>query len=118
MSAIFYVENSNPEELRENFQKLLRLIEEEQPEIITLFRNWLNNLLGNKNNELNEEIEDLLEVKEMFEMTLKKQQKEWLKQGIEKGSFLSTLSLFIDSTLIKTFINNILSIQKGQDVIH
>lgn len=45
VSAIFSVENSKPEELKNEFHKIIKLLEKEQPDLILLFKRWLNNLL-------------------------------------------------------------------------
>jgi hypothetical protein len=39
-SAIFYVENSNPEELAKNIQKLVELIKAENFEVLRVFSEW------------------------------------------------------------------------------
>jgi hypothetical protein len=48
VSAIFYVENSTPDKLREEIRDVLGLIAEEHQDVIKLLRNWLNNLFGYK----------------------------------------------------------------------
>ncbi|MBN2443236.1 MAG: Rpn family recombination-promoting nuclease/putative transposase [Spirochaetales bacterium] len=88
VSAIFYVENSKPEELKNEFQNIIRLLEKEQPDLILLFKRWLNNLFQtSKDNweteEFNEQIENLMEVKIMFETALKERDKKMIEQGIE-----------------------------------
>jgi len=112
VSAIFYVEGSNPEELSKNFRDVLKLLEQEQPEILRLFRNWLNNLFGNKDTELTDQIEDLLEVKSMFETALKQQQKKWTEQGIEQGELLEKQNVLIKQLSRKFDIN-----EKDKNVI-
>jgi hypothetical protein len=76
VSAIFYIENSRPENLKKECHTIIKLIEKEDPGIIRLFRRWLNNLFQTSKEEwekdnINEHIDDLLEVKEMFETALK-----------------------------------------------
>lgn len=85
VSAIFYVENSKPEDLHQEIQKILRLLETEKPEIVILFSRWLNNLLGYHDIEINESLSSLKEVREMFATKLKKYRKELLQEGIEQG---------------------------------
>lgn len=90
VSAIFYIENSKPEELRKEFENIVRLLKKEQPEIILLFKRWLNNLFQTakedwETNNFNEQIEDLMEVRIMFETALKERDQKMIEQGIEQG---------------------------------
>ena len=64
-------------------------MENEQPEIIRLFRGWLNNLFQTSEEDwdidtINEEIGNLMEVKVMFETALKERDKKMIEQGIEQ----------------------------------
>ena len=90
VSAIFYVEKSNPEELRDEFQNVIKLLEKEQPDLILLFKRWLNNLFQTTKQNweaegFNEQIENLMEAKIMFETALKERDKKMIEQGIEQG---------------------------------
>ena len=65
------------------------MLENEQPEIIRLFRGWLNNLFQTSEEDwdidtINEEIGNLMEVKVMFETALKERDKKMIEQGIEQ----------------------------------
>ena len=67
-------------------------MENEQPEIIRLFRGWLNNLFQTSKEDwdidtINEEIGNLMEVKVMFETALKERDKKMIEQGIEQEKF-------------------------------
>ena len=67
-------------------------MENEQPEIIRLFRGWLNNLFQTSEEDwdidtINEEIGNLMEVKVMFETALKERDKKMIEQGIEQEKF-------------------------------
>ena len=91
VSAIFYIENSRPEDLKKECHTIIKLIEKEQPGIILLFRRWLNNLFQTSKEEwekddFNEQIDNLMEVKVMFETALKERDKKMIEQGIEKGA--------------------------------
>ena len=72
VSAIFYIENSTPEAIKEHFEKVVTLIEKEKPEIIKLFKLWINNLFGYKENIINDEIDKLEVNKDMFATALRK----------------------------------------------
>ncbi|OHD10051.1 MAG: hypothetical protein A2086_12150 [Spirochaetes bacterium GWD1_27_9] len=76
VSAIFYVENSTPEQIKSEIRNIISLIEKERPDLIKLFRLFINNLFktSNYNNieEVNQEIDNIMEVKTMLEMALKR----------------------------------------------
>ena len=76
ISAVFYVENSTPDEIRVEIRHIIQLIEKEKPDLIKLFKLWINNLFDtskyNNIEEINEEINNIMEVKTMFEMALKR----------------------------------------------
>jgi predicted transposase/invertase (TIGR01784 family) len=91
VSAIFYIENSRPEDLKKECHTIIKLIEKEDPGIILLFRRWLNNLFQTSKEEwekddINEHIDNLLEVKVMFETALKERDKKMIEQGIEQNT--------------------------------
>ena len=82
ISAIFVVENSNHNELKVEINKIISLIKKENPEILTLFKNWINNLFGNAiNNQINDKIDTIMEVKNMFAETLEIDRKNFIKEG-------------------------------------
>ncbi len=89
VSAIFYIENSSIEETRKNINKIVKLLMTESPEVINLFKNWLNDLLGFKDTEIIESLDELEETHEMFATALKKHDDELKRiseqKGIEKG---------------------------------
>jgi len=93
VSAIFYIENSSVEETRKNINKIVKLLMTESPEVVNLFKNWLNNLLGYKDTEISETLTDLEGTHEMFATALKKHDDELkraskqkgLEKGLEKG---------------------------------
>ena len=76
VSAIFYIENSTPEQIKSEIMSIISLIEKERPDLIKLFRLFINNLFktSNYNNieEVNQEIDNIMEVKTMLEMALKR----------------------------------------------
>ena len=73
---MFYVENSDPDELLKEVDILLDLIKEENTEVLNAFASWVNSYLSYLGNddkeEIQEKIEDLQGVKTMFETSLKK----------------------------------------------
>jgi len=89
VSAIFYIENSSVEETRKNINKIVELLMTESPEVVNLFKNWLHDLLGYKDNEITESLTDLEGTHEMFATALKKHDEELKRiseqKGVEKG---------------------------------
>ncbi len=89
VSAIFYIENSSIEETRKNIKKITKLLMTESPEVLTLFKNWFNDLLGQKDAEIIETIEKIEETHEMFATALKKHDDELRRtskhEGIQEG---------------------------------
>ena len=65
----------------------------ESPEVVTLFKKWLNDLLGHRDPEIIESIEKIEETSEMFATALKKHddelkrisEKKGMQKGIQKG---------------------------------
>ena len=72
---MFYVENSDPDELLKKVDILLDLIKEENTEVLNAFASWVNSYLSYLGNDDKEEIQDKIEdlqgVKTMFETRLK-----------------------------------------------
>lgn len=90
VSAIFYVENSSPEELEAEIDKLIEIINDEDLEIASLFSNWLNNYLSaidgfSEKDFISRKVENVMEVKTMFATKMKEYEKKLLEQGIEQG---------------------------------
>jgi len=89
VSAIFYIENSSVEETRKNIQKIVKLLRTENPEVITLFKSWINKLFGYQDISINESFSELEGTKKMFATALKKHDDELKKKseqnGIQKG---------------------------------
>jgi len=85
VSAIFYVENSDLNELKEEIAELLEMIKGEKPELIKLFASWVNNYLNEKEPEIIEDIRMLEEVKTMLATSLDKQRKLWYDEGLKDG---------------------------------
>ncbi|OHD36765.1 MAG: hypothetical protein A2015_09465 [Spirochaetes bacterium GWF1_31_7] len=75
ISAMFYVENSDPEQLSKEVDILLEIIKEENTEVLNAFASWVNSYLSyignNDKEEIHDKIEDLQGVKTMFETRLK-----------------------------------------------
>ena len=81
VSAVFYVENSNLDDLGDHFPDVIKMLEAEQPELIDLFRKWLNNILGNEAGEFDTPLTNLQEVQSMFATSLKEHDKKLLEKG-------------------------------------
>lgn len=106
LSAVFYVENSTLDELRLNIQELISILEDEQPELVSLFQSWMNNLFETsgydtiKSKEALNKIEQLLEVKTMFTTSLKeyksKIEQESLERGLEQGDLKGRVETAIE----------------------
>jgi len=73
---MFYIENSN-------INKIINLLKTEKPEVIILFRRWINDLLGYKDKTINESISELEETGEMLATALKKHDEKLIKEVIE-----------------------------------
>ena len=95
VSAIFYVENSNPLEIKAEISKLIELIKKEDLEIVQLFSYWLNHFLKIKGQfaieDITREIKNIMEVKTMFETAVK----EYGESLIKKGELLDKQKVLI-----------------------
>ena len=90
VSAIFYIENSSPEDIENEIDILMDIIKGENIPVIKELVNWFNNYLFHLNSNINKEslslkMETLTEVKAMFATKLKEYEEKILEQGIEKG---------------------------------
>ncbi len=92
LSAIFYLENSDMNDISIEIQKIINLIEKEKPQELRLFRKWIKHFFYG-NDEISDVIENSIteieEVKDMLSATLKKRDKIQFEQGklegIQKG---------------------------------
>jgi predicted transposase/invertase (TIGR01784 family) len=72
VSAIFYVENSNPDDLAKNIQKLVDLIKAENFEVLNVFSEWLEQFHdSNSMTKTVSKIRKLTEVSTMYATALK-----------------------------------------------
>ncbi|RKX73200.1 MAG: hypothetical protein DRP87_19295 [Spirochaetes bacterium] len=93
LSAVFYAENSSPEELEREIDTFFSIIKEEELEAVQILANWLNDFLATRDSEkrkpVMQKINSLMEVKSMFLTKLKEHderiREEGKKQGIVKG---------------------------------
>ena len=89
VSAVFYVENSSPEELERELEELFSLIETESPEVVKLFSGWINNFLAAEDErrriQVEGKIENVLEVKAMFATKLKEYERKLIQRGRNEG---------------------------------
>ena len=90
MSAIFYVEISTPEQIKSEIMSIIGLIERERPDLIKLFRLFINNLFktSNYNNieEVNQEIDNIMEVKTMLTAAIERMKQEIREDVIKEMS--------------------------------
>jgi predicted transposase/invertase (TIGR01784 family) len=89
-SALFYAENSDKEMLINKFHIIIRMLENEKPEYISLFKNWLNHIFEIDNKEFSLKTDN---IKKDSKMGLAQKVEIWRKElllegemhGIEKG---------------------------------
>jgi len=87
LAAVFYAENSSPQELREEMERLFTLIREEDIEVVREFVLWLNNFLRTtleeeENEELIKKIQSVSEVKPMLETKWKEYREKLKEEGM------------------------------------
>ena len=90
VSAIFYIENSSPQELEQEIDILMDIIKDEDLSVVKELAGWFNNYLSGVSESIDKEsisqkLETLMEVKVMFATKLKEHDEKLIKQGIEKG---------------------------------
>ena len=90
VSAIFYIENSKPEDLEPEIDKIIKIIMNEKPNVLTEFSNWLNNYLGSlsglaEKDTISLKIENVMEVRSMLATRMKAYNKKLIEQGIKQG---------------------------------
>jgi predicted transposase/invertase (TIGR01784 family) len=99
VSAIFYVENSSPVEVKAEMSKLVELLKKENTGVLKLFSNWINNFFRIKGEsggeEVSREINNLMEVRTMFETKVKEYGDMLMKQGIEQGELIDKQNVLI-----------------------
>jgi len=88
LSAIFYLENSEMQDVSNEIRHIVNLIEREKPQELRLFRKWIKHFFYG-NDEISDEIcisiTEIEEVKDMLSTTLKKRDKIQYEQGLEEG---------------------------------
>ena len=91
LSAVFYVENLERQQLLARLDEIVAIIQQEHPELRALFWNWLNSVARAREESADTlaAIQDAREVKTMFAASVvayeKKLKAESLQQGIEQG---------------------------------
>ena len=91
VSAVFYVENTEPERLGETIDEVIAILSEEAPEAVERFSLWLQNFLAatTGGGDAARPVRDLTEVRTMFATKLEqygeKLKREARKEGLEKG---------------------------------
>jgi predicted transposase/invertase (TIGR01784 family) len=89
LSAVFYAENSSPEELEAEIDIFLSIITEEKLEAVQLLVQWLNNFFASVEEQQKQpvlsRINDIVEVKSMLLTKMKEHDQMMLEQGIERG---------------------------------
>src|SRR5208337_2025736 len=88
ISAIFYIENTSPEDISEELDRIISLIKKEKPEEVHLFRKWIKNFLNNEDPDISDEVQsgirEIEEVRDMLSTALKKRDKMQFEQGIKE----------------------------------
>jgi predicted transposase/invertase (TIGR01784 family) len=88
LSAVFYLENSDMNDVSNEIKNIVSLIEREKPQELRLFRKWIKHFFYG-NDEISDKIEtsikEIEEVKDMLSTTLKKRDKIQFQYGIEQG---------------------------------
>ncbi|WP_020612171.1 Rpn family recombination-promoting nuclease/putative transposase [Sediminispirochaeta bajacaliforniensis] len=89
LSAVFYAENSSPEELEAEIDIFLSIITEEKLEAVQLLVQWLNNFFASVEEQQKQpvlsRINDIVEVKSMLLTKMKEHDQMMLEQGIKQG---------------------------------
>jgi predicted transposase/invertase (TIGR01784 family) len=90
VSGIFYVENSRPEDIKQEIDKIIEIISKERPNVLTEFANWFNNYLSYlsglaERDTISLKIEDIMEVRSMLATRMKAYNRKLIEQGIEQG---------------------------------
>ncbi|HMB19981.1 MAG TPA: hypothetical protein VKQ10_02850, partial [Spirochaetota bacterium] len=87
--AMFYVENASPETLKKEIDLVAGMLQNERPEEIRIFSNWLRMTFLDTNDDIYGEVKRLEDVKTMFAAKLEKYgeklRKEAMQKGLEKG---------------------------------
>jgi predicted transposase/invertase (TIGR01784 family) len=98
VSAIFYVENSNPDDLAKNIQRLVELIKAENFEVLNVFSEWLEQFHdSNTMTKTVSKIRKLTEVPTMYATALK----EYGKKIYQEGAVAEQQNILIDLLKIK-----------------
>ncbi len=90
VAAVFYVENSSPQELLFSIDELFRIIADENLEVVNEFCNWFYNYFDGideiaVNTGLSNKFQNILEEKAMFATKLEAYKKELLAEVREEG---------------------------------
>jgi predicted transposase/invertase (TIGR01784 family) len=91
VSAVFYIENSNPSEINKNYDELVYILREviEKTCGVEIIQQIMNRIFEiyqlPQNSKTITSIEDIMEVKNMLETKTKIWEKEILEKGIKKG---------------------------------
>lgn len=89
IAALFYVENASPETLKKEIDLVAGMLQNERPEEIRIFSNWLRMTFLDTNDDIYGEVKKLEDVKTMFAAKLEKYgeklRKEAMQKGLEKG---------------------------------
>ena len=89
IAAMFYVENASPETLKKEIDLVAGMLQNERPEEIRIFSNWLRMTFLDTNDDIYGEVKRLEDVKTMFAAKLEKYgeklRKEAMQKGLQKG---------------------------------
>jgi predicted transposase/invertase (TIGR01784 family) len=105
-AAVFYVENSTPEEINNNYQELIALLKDifknEGAMIVNSIVQWMRSAhkIHQKPKPIRS-IQDLMEVSTMWEEAVKKHEEALIEKGIEKGIVIERQKILIDQLTAK-----------------
>jgi len=86
LAAVFLIENSDSEEkLKRHIKNIITLIEDENPEVISGFKEWVNSIFENNSSEIITNIENLWEVKNMLSSTLERHDQKIREESVQQG---------------------------------
>jgi len=89
VSALFYVENSVPDELAKEIDNLYDMVKNEKPDEIAVLTNWLRVILRDDTRGIYHEVKQAEEIRTMFATKLEqygeKLRKEALREGKQEG---------------------------------
>ncbi len=100
VAALFYTENCDGKEMKQEIDNIVRLLRYEKGDEITAFSHWFKYMFQGMP-ELVDEIKEITGVKNMLRTSLKKYSKELIQEGIEKGKLDTAMNLLKEKMTVK-----------------